>query len=74
MDDLFLCNSSELILQEQASFTLKFLSSLGFTPNLEKSSFCPSRRISHLGFLWDTTAYSISLPESKVIKTKKLRQ
>ena len=41
------------------------LSSLGLVINFEKSSFIPSRRLRHLGFIIDTTSRTFQIPPDK---------
>ena len=48
------------------------LQSLGFGVNFEKSSLTPKQQIEHLGFLWDTTAMSVSVPPAKTDKFRTL--
>ena len=41
---------------------------LGFEVNMKKSSLIPSTRIEHLGFVFDSQAMTLSLPEDKIVK------
>ena len=41
---------------------------LGFEVNYAKSSMIPSTTIAHLGFIWNSVAMEISLPQDKVVK------
>ena len=41
---------------------------LGFEVNYAKSSMIPATSIGHLGFIWDSVAMEISLPQDKVDK------
>ena len=42
------------------------LKSLGFTINEEKSSITPATQITHLGFVIDSSTFTISLPSQKI--------
>lgn len=68
LDDIFLCSHSPSLLKSQLQKTLELLTSLGFTPNFSKSNLIPSRRIKHLGFIWDTESMMLSVPEEKILK------
>jgi len=70
MDDIFICNSCKSVLSSQLNLILQTLTSLGFRPNLSKSSLVPSKILLHLGFTWNSSQNSISLPDSKIIKTR----
>ena len=41
---------------------------LGFEVNMKKSSLVPSTRMEHLGFVFDSEAMTLSLPENKIEK------
>ena len=71
-DDIILVANSISLLLEQLHFTLLTLKSLGFIPNREKSMLTPSQTINHLGFIWDSVNFNISVPEKKVIALKNL--
>lgn len=70
LDDIFICASSVEVLNRHCSLTLELLSSLGFPPNYAKSVLVPSQSLLHLGYLWDSTRMSLSLPSQKILKTK----
>ena len=67
LDDFLLAASSAELVKEQASFTLRSLKELGFVPNLEKSQLVPVQRIQHVGLVWDSVAFTVSIPEDKII-------
>ena len=48
--------------------TIKLLTDLGFVINVDKSNLTPSRRIKFLGFIFDSTNLSISLPQGRIQK------
>ena len=48
--------------------TIKLLTDLGFVINVDKSNLTPSQRIEFLGFIFDSTNLSISLPQEKIQK------
>ena len=65
LDDLILAAASASLAAshtEQALYTLK---ALGFLPNYEKSILIPVQRIEHLGLVWDSVAYTVSVPDDK---------
>ena len=62
IDDSLYISSSERQLQKDTARARDLLQSLGFTINLEKSSFQPSKQITHLGFIIDSETYMVSLP------------
>ena len=69
-DDIILSAKSISLLLEQLYFTKLLLKSLGFIINREKSSLSPSQKMCHLGYIWDTVAYTLSVPEDKVLNLK----
>ena len=71
-DDIILVANSISLLLEQLHFTLLTLKSLGFIPNPEKSMLSPSQKIDHLGFIWDSVNFNISVPREKVIALKNM--
>lgn len=72
MDDIFICNSSSVSLSNQVQVALNTLKLLGFKPNLKKSDLVPKQNLLHLGYLWNTLDMTISLPQSKIEKTRSL--
>ena len=67
LDDFLLAASSAELLKEHSSFTLSTLQELGFVPNLEKSQLVPVQRIQHVGLVWDSLAFTVSIPEDKIL-------
>ena len=72
LDDLLLAASSASILSDQTHYALRTLEELGFLPNYEKSLLVPSQRIEHLGLIWDSVDYTISVPAEKILDVKSL--
>lgn len=70
LDDIFLCSHSQSILKNHIDITLKLLISLGFNPNFKKSNLTPSQTLLHLGYIWNSTSMTISVPPEKVISTQ----
>ena len=70
LDDLLLAASSASILSDQTHFALRTLEELGFLPNYEKSLLIPSQIIEHLGLIWDSIEYTISVPADKILDVK----
>ena len=72
LDDLLVQNLDPMELQGQAQAMTVVLHLLGFRVNLKKSDLEPSRRITHLGFVFDTSDMTVSLPDSKVESIRRL--
>ena len=71
-DDIILAADSKSLILEQLHFTKLILKSLGFIPHPEKSMLIPSQSIDHLGFIWDSVNFTISVPKDKVKDLKAL--
>ena len=69
-DDIIISANSISRILEQLMFTKLLLKSLGFIINTEKSSLSPSQRMPHLGYIWDTVSFSLSVPKEKVLVLK----
>ena len=67
LDDFLLAASKADLAKEQSSFTLRTLKELGFVPNLEKSQLVPVQRIQHVGLVWDSVAFTVSIPADKIL-------
>jgi hypothetical protein len=70
LDDIFICASSKVLLDNHVASVLSILLSLGFLPNYKKSHLSPTQSILHLGYLWDSKDMSLSLPVDKIEKTR----
>ena len=70
LDDLLLVASTFALASSQAASTLNTLESLGFIPNYEKSVLTPSQKILHLGLVWDSISYTVSVPPEKLKDVK----
>ena len=66
IDDFLISASSSALCKEQAFHSIRTFQELGFVPNMEKSQLTPSQRICHLGLVWDSVAYSVSVPADKI--------
>ena len=66
LDDLLLAASSASLTASQTNTTLGTLEELGFLPNYEKSVLTPAQRISHLGLVWDSIDFTVSVPYEKI--------
>ena len=73
-DDIILVAESIPLILEHLHFTKLILKSLGFIPHPTKSMLIPSQKINHLGFVWDSVNFNISVPEEKVENLKALCQ
>ena len=67
LDDFLLVACSAKLVSEQASITLRTFEELGFVPNLAKSQLVPVQRIQHVGLVWDSIAFTVSIPEDKIL-------
>ena len=70
LDDILICSKSLETIKKEISQTIKLLESLGFVINYKKSNIVPSRKLLHLGFIWDSIEMNIALPEDKITKIK----
>ena len=66
IDDFLLAASSRALCQEHAFLTVRTFEELGFLPNIEKSHLAPTQRLSHLGLVWDSVAFTVSVPSDKI--------
>ena len=72
LDDILLVNSSSQSSSEQISFCISFLESLGFIIKPSKSHLVPTQSLQHVGFLWDTVKFVVSVPTDKVANLQAL--
>ena len=61
-----LAAASASLASSQTTKALGTLRDLGFLPNLEKSVLSPVQKIEHLGLVWDSVAFTVSVPEDKL--------
>ena len=66
---ILVANSVSLLL-EQLHFTKLILKSLGFIPHPVKSMLTPSQSIDHLGFVWNSVNFTMSVPVQKILDLK----
>ena len=66
LDDFILAASSASLVSSHATLTLRTFEELGFVPNIEKSHLKPVQRLCHLGLIWDTVEFTISVPQEKL--------
>ena len=64
--DFILAAGSSDMVASHASFTIRTFEDLGFVPNIKKSHLTPVQRLCHLGLIWDTVSYSVSVPDEKL--------
>lgn len=67
LDDFLVAASSAALASSQASFITQKLDQLGFVPNLAKSQLVPVQRIHHVGLIWDSVSFTVSVPDDKLI-------
>ena len=70
LDDMAIISSSRELSSQEAAIVVRTLESLGFIINKEKSVLIPSQRIVFLGYVIDSVAMTVSLPEEKLNKLK----
>ena len=66
LDDFLVAASSASLASSQASFIIEKLEQLGFVPNLAKSQLVPVQRIHHVGLVWDSVLFTVSVPDDKL--------
>ncbi|XP_068704199.1 uncharacterized protein [Montipora foliosa] len=70
IDDMAIISSSRELSSQEGAIVVRILESLGFIINKEKSVLIPSQKIVFLGFVIDSVAMTVSLPEEKLNKLK----
>ena len=65
LDDILILSNSESQCRLDVTLTIKLLESLGFIINLQKSALNPSKRCTFLGFVLNSEAFCIELPDKK---------
>ena len=70
LDDMTIISSSRELSSQEAAIVVQILESLGFIINKEKSVLIPSQKIVFLGYVIDSVAMTVSLPEVKLNKLK----
>ncbi|KAK2572193.1 Gag-Pol polyprotein [Acropora cervicornis] len=70
LDDMAIISSSRELSSQEAGIVVQILESLGFIINKEKSVLFPSQKIVFLGYVIDSVARTVSLPEEKLNKVK----
>lgn len=68
IDDLLIQAPDAATCARHAEITILVLQSLGYGVNFEKSALVPATTVEHLGFIWDSCAMTLSLPQAKVEK------
>ena len=72
LDDVFVCGPSLEKVEGDLACSLSLLANLGFNINFEKSNLVPSHSLQHLGYIWNSSCMTISLPQDKLSKIKYL--
>ena len=70
LDDIFLCANSSSVLTLHVNQTLNLLTSLGFTPNYKESHLNPCKILKHLGYIWNSSDMTLSIPPEKIDITR----
>lgn len=71
LDDMILAASSAAQAQHDVNVARRLLTDLGFNINQKKSVTTPTQRLRHLGFVWDTRSFRLSLPREKLAALRK---
>ena len=66
IDDFILAASSAALVSSHSALTIQTFEELGFIPNIEKSQLKPVQKLCHLGLIWDTVNYCVSVPPEKL--------
>src|SRR3989338_4949418 len=66
MDDILIASSNEATCIHHTDLVISALTKAGITINYEKSALCPTHKIRHIGFLFDTRSNRIILPTYKL--------
>ena len=66
IDDFILAASSSALVASHASLSIRTFRDLGFLPNIAKSHLTPVQRLNHLGLVWATVSYTVSVPFDKL--------
>ena len=72
LDDILLVDSSFNSSSSQVSSVISFLENLGFLIKPSKSNLVPTQSLQHVGFVWDTVKYVVSVPHDKVSSLQNL--
>ena len=70
LDDMGIISSSRELFSQKAAIVVQILESSGFIINKEESVLIPSQKIVFLGYVIDSVAMTVSLPEEKLNKLK----
>ena len=72
LDDIILVGPSLQATSDIVHKSRAFLESFGFIIKPSKSNLVPSQSMRHVGFIWDTVRFSVSVPTDKVSSLKTL--
>ena len=70
IDNFLIAANSRSACQDHAFRTIRTFEELGFRPNTGKSQLVPTQRITHLGLVWDSVEYTVSVPTDKIAGVK----
>ena len=66
IDDSLIAATSKSLCQEHAFRSVRTFEELGFVVNKSKSQLSPVQKIAHLGLVWDSIEFSVSVPSDKI--------
>ena len=68
MDDMLIQADSPSTVLLHAQLVMLTMMALGWSFEWEKSCLVPSQQVTHLGFVFDTAAMTISCPTDKIVR------
>ena len=72
LDDIWLHGDSQAECLDNIKITVSTLTNLGFFLNFEKSVTIPTQEIEYLGFIFNSSDFTMKLPDKKKMKVKDL--
>lgn len=72
LDDFLLLSPTNKLCRDNLRAHIQLLTSLGFLINFKKSVLVPTTRIKYLGFIFDSQQQTVSIPDERRIKLRKL--
>ena len=72
LDDILLVGPSFQVSSDIVSRSRAFLESFGFIIKPSKSNLVPSQTLRHVGFVWDSVQFSVSIPRDKLVSLQSL--
>ena len=70
IDDTLIAASSRSLCQDHTFTTIRTFEELGSFPNKDMSQLSPVQKLCHLGLIWDSLDFSISVPLNNIVDVK----